>query len=149
MGVVYRAWQPSLSREVALKCLTRSNDPVAEARFHREIQVLGRVEHPHLVRIFSSGGLDGQQRFYQAGLAFDPGNGGQLSISRTDSHGAPDASWGTSGVQITHDVETTIDFGADTAFVVGPGTMPGQLLIGAQYTNLVDQWFEVRAFATP
>jgi serine/threonine protein kinase len=62
MGVVYRAWQPSLGRQVALKCLLRSGDR-AEARFAREIRALGRVEHPHLVKVFTSGS-DGDQWFY-------------------------------------------------------------------------------------
>ena len=55
MGVVYRAWQPSLGRQVALKCLLRAGDPKAEARFKREIRALGRVEHPHLVKVYTSG----------------------------------------------------------------------------------------------
>ncbi|MBV9123130.1 MAG: protein kinase, partial [Planctomycetes bacterium] len=63
MGVVYRAWQPSLGRQVALKCLLRSGDPRAEARFAREIRALGRVEQPHLVKIFTSGS-EGDQWFY-------------------------------------------------------------------------------------
>jgi serine/threonine protein kinase len=63
MGVVYRAWQPSLGRQVALKCLLRVGDPKAEARFSREIAALGHVEHPHLVRIFTSG-VDGDRWFY-------------------------------------------------------------------------------------
>jgi WD40 repeat protein/serine/threonine protein kinase len=63
MGVVYRAWQPSLGRQVALKVLFRTGDPKAEARFRREIRALGQVEHPHLVKIFTSGS-DGEQWFY-------------------------------------------------------------------------------------
>jgi WD40 repeat protein/serine/threonine protein kinase len=55
MGVVYRAWQPSLGREVALKCMLKSGDPKAEARFAREIRALGRVEHPGVVKVFTSG----------------------------------------------------------------------------------------------
>jgi len=55
MGVVYRAWQPSLGRQVALKCLLKSGDPKAEARFAREIRALGRVEHPGVVKVFTSG----------------------------------------------------------------------------------------------
>jgi WD40 repeat protein/serine/threonine protein kinase/tetratricopeptide (TPR) repeat protein len=55
MGVVYRAWQPSLGRQVALKSLLRAGDPKAEARFNREIHALGRVEHPNLVKVFTSG----------------------------------------------------------------------------------------------
>jgi serine/threonine protein kinase len=63
MGVVYRAWQPSLGRQVALKVLIRSGDPKAEARFAREIHALGRVEHPHLIKVFTSG-AHGDQWFY-------------------------------------------------------------------------------------
>jgi serine/threonine protein kinase len=55
MGVVYRAWQPSLGRQVALKCMLKSGDPKAEARFAREIRALGRVEHPGVVKVFTSG----------------------------------------------------------------------------------------------
>lgn len=63
MGVVYRAWQPSLEREVALKSLLRVGDPKTEKRFNREIRALGRVEHPNLVKIFTSG-ADRDRWFY-------------------------------------------------------------------------------------
>ena len=63
MGVVYRAWQPSLGRQVAVKCLLHTGDPKAEARFRREIRALGHVDHRHLVKIFSSG-TDGDRWFY-------------------------------------------------------------------------------------
>lgn len=63
MGVVYRAWQPSLGRQVALKCLIQSGDARAETRFSREIRALGRVEHPNLVKIFTSGS-DGEHWYY-------------------------------------------------------------------------------------
>ena len=63
MGVVYRARQPSLDRDVALKCLLRSGDPKSEARFAREIRALGRVDHPNLVKTFTSGS-EGDQWFY-------------------------------------------------------------------------------------
>jgi WD40 repeat protein/serine/threonine protein kinase len=63
MGVVYRAWQPSLGRQVALKCLLRAGDAKAEARFAREVRALGRVEHPGLVKIFTSG-AEGDKWYY-------------------------------------------------------------------------------------
>jgi serine/threonine protein kinase len=55
MGVVYRVWQPSLGRQVALKCMLRAGDPKAAARFLREIRALGRVDHPNVVKVFTSG----------------------------------------------------------------------------------------------
>jgi serine/threonine protein kinase len=63
MGVVHRAWQPSLGRQVALKCMLRAGDPKAEARFAREIRALGRIEHPNVVKVFTSG-AEGDQWFY-------------------------------------------------------------------------------------
>jgi len=63
MGVVYRAFQPSLGRQVALKCLLRVDDPKSEARFTREIHALGRVDHPNLVKILTSG-AEGDHWFY-------------------------------------------------------------------------------------
>ena len=57
MGVVYLARQLSLGRLVALKTLPAdlAGDAGALARFHREIQVLARCEHPHIVKVLSSG----------------------------------------------------------------------------------------------
>jgi WD40 repeat protein/serine/threonine protein kinase len=63
MGVVYRAWQPSLGRQVALKRLSQTGDLKAEARFRREIRALGKVEHPGVVKVFTSG-AEGEQWFY-------------------------------------------------------------------------------------
>ncbi len=63
MGVVYRAFQPSLGRTVALKCLMRCGNTSAESRFVREIKSLGRIDHPHVVKIFSSG-VEGDQFYY-------------------------------------------------------------------------------------
>ncbi|QDU94294.1 serine/threonine-protein kinase [Lignipirellula cremea] len=62
MGVVYRAWQAAAEREVALKCL-HQHDSTAQARFATEIRALGRVEHAHLVRVYTSG-CEGERFFY-------------------------------------------------------------------------------------
>ena len=63
MGVVYRAWQPSLGRQVALKTLLQVGDVRSDARFRREIRSLGKVDHPHLVKVHTSGS-DGEHWFY-------------------------------------------------------------------------------------
>ena len=63
MGVVYRAWQPSLNRQVALKTLLQVGDVRSDGRFRREIRALGKVEHPHLVKVHTSGS-DGEHWFY-------------------------------------------------------------------------------------
>ena len=63
MGMVFRAWHLPLRRQVGLKCMLRSGDPKSESRFAREIRALGRVDHPHLVKIYSSG-TEGDQQYY-------------------------------------------------------------------------------------
>ncbi len=57
MGAVYLARQASLERNVALKVLPqeRAGDPVARARFQREIRALSRCEHPNVIKILASG----------------------------------------------------------------------------------------------
>jgi serine/threonine protein kinase/formylglycine-generating enzyme required for sulfatase activity len=63
MGVVYRAKQPGVNRQVALKSPLVQGNRRIEERFRREILALGRVEHPNLVRVHSSGS-DGEKWFY-------------------------------------------------------------------------------------
>jgi WD40 repeat protein/serine/threonine protein kinase len=92
MGVVYRAWQPSLGRQVALKLLLKAGDAKAEARFAREIRALGRVEHPNLVKVFTSGS-EGEQWFYAMELVEGTDLAGvcaQLAGSAAPAVGAED-----------------------------------------------------------
>lgn len=61
MGDVYRALDPRLHREVALKVL-RSNvvsDPVILARFQREARTLAALSHPNIIVLHDVGEEDG------------------------------------------------------------------------------------------
>jgi serine/threonine protein kinase len=73
--VVYRARQTHLNREVALKVVTAPAlaGPAARDRLRREAEVVARLDHPNIVRIYSSGELHG--RTY---LAFEYVAGGSL-----------------------------------------------------------------------
>jgi serine/threonine protein kinase len=57
MAVVYKAWQPSLERFVALKVLPEhfGHDPQFLARFHREAKIAARFSHPNIVYVFDVG----------------------------------------------------------------------------------------------
>jgi Protein kinase domain/WD domain, G-beta repeat len=61
MGAVYRATHSLLKRDVALKVLPagRVKDRNALARFHREIEAVGRLDHPNIVRASDAGEADG------------------------------------------------------------------------------------------
>jgi len=56
MGSVYTAWQPGLSRVVALKVMADKllENEQAVARFHREIQSAAALEHPNIVSTFDA-----------------------------------------------------------------------------------------------
>jgi serine/threonine protein kinase/tetratricopeptide (TPR) repeat protein len=73
MGVVYLARQLSLGRLVALKMLPAdlAGDEVALARFRREIRHLARCEHPHIVKVLSSGAFADGQHYYS--MEYVPG----------------------------------------------------------------------------
>ena len=54
-GVVYRAWEPALTREVALKIIRpREPNPDALAAILREGQLLARVRHPNVVTVYGA-----------------------------------------------------------------------------------------------
>jgi len=61
MGVVYRARDPRLDREVAIKILPDhlSQNPQALARFVRETKAVAALSHPNILAIFDTGVADG------------------------------------------------------------------------------------------
>ena len=61
MGEVYRAHDPKLKREVAIKVLPQQTaaDPDRRARFEREAQSIAALNHPNIVTIYSVEEADG------------------------------------------------------------------------------------------
>jgi serine/threonine protein kinase/Tol biopolymer transport system component len=60
-GDVFRAWDPQLDREVALKLLRRAPDADAHAdEVVDEGRMLARLRHPHIVSVYGAARIDGQ-----------------------------------------------------------------------------------------
>jgi serine/threonine protein kinase len=61
MGDVYRARHVRLKRDAAFKILplARMASPAAVARFMREVEAVGRLEHPNIVRALDAGEAEG------------------------------------------------------------------------------------------
>jgi serine/threonine protein kinase len=94
MGVVYRARQISLGREVALKVLPRfaCQSPLAVQRFKAEALAAARLHHTNIVAIYAQGEHEGQ--FYYAmesidGVSLDTVIHRQPDLLRPQSGGAP------------------------------------------------------------
>src|SRR5512146_1241049 len=61
-STVYRALDPNLDREVALKVLHPSllNDPAFTHRFRREAKALAALHHPNIITIYEVNEADGR-----------------------------------------------------------------------------------------
>ncbi len=76
-GIVFRGWQTSTRRSVAIKVLREGPhaDPSTRKRFQREVEIVAQLNHPHIVSIFDSGvtgtGLPYFVMEYVAGREFD------------------------------------------------------------------------------
>jgi serine/threonine protein kinase/Flp pilus assembly protein TadD len=62
MGTVYQARQIAMDRMVALKLIRREvvTSPSMVARFHKEMLVTAKVEHPNTIRVYDFGEHEGQ-----------------------------------------------------------------------------------------
>jgi serine/threonine-protein kinase len=65
MGVVYRAVQEAVSREVAIKILPRelASNRQAVKRFHHEAKAASRLNHPHIITVYDFGIAAGGEPF--------------------------------------------------------------------------------------
>ncbi len=61
MGEVYKAAHTKLKRPVAIKILPaeKMHNPQTVARFHREMEAVGRLDDPHIVRAYDAGEANG------------------------------------------------------------------------------------------
>ena len=83
MATVYKAWQPSLSRTVALKVLPPyfAHDEELVIRFRREAHAVAKLRHSHIVQVFD---FHQEEQFFY--LAMEYIGGGSLQ-SKLEKHG--------------------------------------------------------------
>jgi len=68
MGAVFKAYDPSIDRVVAIKTISTSvllidDSGEFKERFLREVRATGKINHPNIISIFDSGELDGTPFF--------------------------------------------------------------------------------------
>ncbi|MCC6614659.1 MAG: protein kinase [Anaerolineae bacterium] len=90
MATVYRAYQPSIGRFVALKIIHRAiaSDAKALERFQREARLIARLEHPHLLPVYDYNGEHDPpyivMRYLEGGTLKDALEMGESTIPLTD-----------------------------------------------------------------
>ena len=89
MAAVYRAYDPSFKRDVAIKILPREflHQSTFRARFQREAQTIAALEHSAIVPVYDYGEEDGQpylvMRLMAGGSLADRIDRGPLSLAET------------------------------------------------------------------
>lgn len=88
MATVYRAYQVSMNRVVALKVLPRhlANDDTYLQRFHREVKIASQLEHRNIVPVHDYGEYEGQpyivMRYLPGGSVDDLLKNGPLALEQ-------------------------------------------------------------------
>ena len=141
MGIVFRAREIALDREVAIKVLAL--DPVlapdAYARFEREAKLAARLDHPNIVPIFSVGSGEGVA-YYTMRLVRGGSVEEMLAQSRVlDLHRA---------TGILREVATALDY-AHARHIVHRDIKPGNILMGDTGHASVADFGIARALGQP
>jgi serine/threonine protein kinase len=79
MGAVYRAYDDTIGRPVAIKALYATGDAELRARFVREARAIGAVQHPNILAVFDACNEGGTQF-----LVMELATGGSLRDHMTD-----------------------------------------------------------------
>lgn len=87
MAIVYLADDPNMKRQVAIKVLPRelTFDETFRTRFRREAEVIGSLEHAHIVPLYDFGEHEGQpfivMRYMPGGSLADRIQEGPFSLT--------------------------------------------------------------------
>jgi serine/threonine protein kinase len=139
MGIVFRAHEKALDRDVALKVLAFDPvlNPEASARFEREAKLAAKLDHPNIVPVFAVGQRNAIA-FYTMRLV----RGGSVEQLVTHGQGldVPRA------IGILRDVASALDY-AHASGVVHRDIKPANILVGDSGHAMVADFGIARAFS--
>jgi len=139
-GIVYRAYDPQLDRDVALKVSIPTNLSAAQlALFRSEARAVANLRHPYIVPLFEAGAIDG--RFYLVS-AFIPGVTLREAIdTRASQGGFPVAE----SVRIVERLATALDYAHRTGTVHRDVKSANVMLDAATEPHLLDFGLALRS----
>jgi len=123
MGVVYKAYDPSLDRPLALKVLRRDHagGPELVEKLAREAAITAAINHPHVVKVYSTGYDAG--RFY---IAMELVDKGSLDDLITAQGPIAEVQVLQIGIQIASGLKAAYQFG-----LIHRDVKPGNILFGS------------------
>ncbi len=129
MGSVFKAYDHTLARMVALKVLRREVSSTEEerAKLEQEARVTASVNHPHVVRVYSFGEADGM--FYLAMELVEKGSLDDLMSIQTRVSEAQVLEIGT---QIAQGLEAAAEKG-----LIHRDVKPGNILFASAHTTKI------------
>lgn len=131
MGTVYRAMDLTLNRPCALKLLQRehSGNPDFVAQFQKEAAITASINHPHVVKVYSTGQDHGL--LY---IAMELVDKGSLESLMAGDDQLPEVQVLSVGIQIAQGLQAALDKG-----LIHRDIKPGNILFGdANTPKIVD-----------
>lgn len=145
MGIVYRARQVSLNRDVAIKMIRSGTRASAQerARFRSEVEITAGLEHPGIVPIHGSGTDADGCPYYVMRLIRD----GSLkeAIERFHADGSPRADPGRRSLELRKLLRRFLDACNAIEYAHGRGVLhrdlkPDNVIVGKHGETLVVDW---------
>jgi serine/threonine-protein kinase len=129
MSNVFVAEERSLGRMVVIKVLASDrSESVSAERFVREIKLVARLQHPHIVPLFSTGMIDGLPYYT---MPFVDGESLRARLGR-ESHLRP-----SDAIRILHDIARALEY-AHSQDVIHRDIKPDNILISGSVACVAD-----------
>jgi serine/threonine protein kinase/tetratricopeptide (TPR) repeat protein len=146
LGEVYLAYDRELNREVALKQIQErhASETRSLGRFVREAEITGRLQHPGIVPVYSSGRWPEDDRPYYA-MRFIDGETLKAAIARFHAKGGPVPGEGARSDAFRNLLERFIDVCEAVAYAHSEGVLhrdlkPDNVMLGGYGETLIIDW---------
>ena len=144
LGLVFRAWDRELGREVALKEVRDATAPdEVLARFTREAELTGRLEHPGIIPVYGLGYYGDGRPFYA--MRFIRGGSLKQAIAAFHHEGAANPDRGARALALQKLLRRFLDVCNAIAYAHSRGVLhrdikPENVMLGPFGETLVVDW---------